>query len=204
MYGWCGENESTVRVRWTSFASDDLCEFCDHPNMNSIMIPYFSSSCLDNHNNHSPLIASSPLSSSCSISSPSDVSTEKRASGESVARSQLGMISFTTCFRCRNEIFDPYILQVEPDMSWHQDCLKCAECSIQLDENTVSCYFREKKTYCKDCVKRSVWVTSFSSSLNTMRVYVTSASVIIMLPHHHSFPDHHVWDVWKESFIQKA
>jgi hypothetical protein len=53
-----------------------------------------------------------------------------------------------TCYGCRSEILDQYILQVAPDMEWHAHCLKCAECQQFLDEN-CTCFVKDKKTYCK-------------------------------------------------------
>lgn len=57
-------------------------------------------------------------------------------------------LRIATCYGCRAEIFDQYILQVAPDMEWHASCLKCAECQQFLDEN-CTCFVKEKKTYCK-------------------------------------------------------
>lgn len=53
-----------------------------------------------------------------------------------------------TCYGCRTEILDQYILQVAPDMEWHASCLKCVECQQFLDES-CTCFVKDRKTYCK-------------------------------------------------------
>uniref|UniRef100_A0A1I8JP68 LIM zinc-binding domain-containing protein n=1 Tax=Macrostomum lignano TaxID=282301 RepID=A0A1I8JP68_9PLAT len=52
------------------------------------------------------------------------------------------------CAGCGDVITDPYILRVQPDLEWHARCLKCAECSAELNE-ARTCYVRDGKTYCK-------------------------------------------------------
>lgn len=85
-----------------------------------------------------PLIPSAPvliLSSHFLLPSPPTTTEKSR-------------LRIATCYGCRAEIFDQYILQVAPDMEWHASCLKCAECQQFLDEN-CTCFVKEKKTYCK-------------------------------------------------------
>lgn len=53
-----------------------------------------------------------------------------------------------SCYGCRQEIYDQYILQVSPDMEWHAQCLKCFECEQYLDES-CTCFVKDRKTYCK-------------------------------------------------------
>ncbi|XP_072517243.1 insulin gene enhancer protein isl-2b-like [Salminus brasiliensis] len=58
------------------------------------------------------------------------------------------MSGLAMCVGCGNQIHDPFILRVSPDLKWHAACLKCVECSQYLDE-TCTCFVREGKTYCK-------------------------------------------------------
>ncbi|KAL8593640.1 hypothetical protein ACOMHN_064238 [Nucella lapillus] len=54
----------------------------------------------------------------------------------------------SVCVGCGSQILDQYIMRVAPDLEWHADCLKCADCEQYLDE-TCTCYVRDGKTYCK-------------------------------------------------------
>lgn len=51
----------------------------------------------------------------------------------------------TVCISCRQIISDRYIMRVG-ETSWHETCLICCLCQIQL---TRTCYSREGKLYCK-------------------------------------------------------
>ncbi|CAM1324257.1 LMX1A (predicted) [Pycnogonum litorale] len=50
-----------------------------------------------------------------------------------------------TCTGCRQPIVDRYIMRVLDD-SWHEHCLQCCICSVQLSQ---SCFAKESKLYCK-------------------------------------------------------
>jgi hypothetical protein len=56
--------------------------------------------------------------------------------------------NFSFCVGCGEQILDQYILQVAPDLEWHQRCLRCEECRQFLDESST-CFVRDGKTYCK-------------------------------------------------------
>ncbi|KAL2092672.1 hypothetical protein ACEWY4_012470 [Coilia grayii] len=49
------------------------------------------------------------------------------------------------CEGCTRPIADRFLMRVN-DSSWHEECLQCAVCQQPL---TTSCYFRERKLYCK-------------------------------------------------------
>lgn len=50
------------------------------------------------------------------------------------------------CQGCSLPIKDQYIFKVLPDMQWHEQCLKCAECNCHLTE---TCFIRNSKAYCR-------------------------------------------------------
>ena len=50
------------------------------------------------------------------------------------------------CSSCQNPILDEFLSSVS-NQWWHESCLKCAECEIQLSE---TCYSREGRTYCRE------------------------------------------------------
>jgi len=51
----------------------------------------------------------------------------------------------TVCISCRQMISDRYIMRMG-ETSWHESCLICCLCQIQL---TRTCYSREGKLYCR-------------------------------------------------------
>ncbi|KAK9968056.1 hypothetical protein ABG768_002404 [Culter alburnus] len=57
------------------------------------------------------------------------------------------------CVGCGHQILDRFILRVFPDLEWHAQCLKCAECHQHLDES-CTCFIRDGKTFCKDHCSR--------------------------------------------------
>ncbi|KAF4108007.1 ISL LIM homeobox 1b isoform X2 [Onychostoma macrolepis] len=57
------------------------------------------------------------------------------------------------CVGCGHQIRDRFILRVFPDLEWHAQCLKCAECQQSLDES-CTCFIRDGKTFCKDHYSR--------------------------------------------------
>uniref|UniRef100_A0A673NMV0 Insulin gene enhancer protein ISL-1 n=1 Tax=Sinocyclocheilus rhinocerous TaxID=307959 RepID=A0A673NMV0_9TELE len=69
--------------------------------------------------------------------------------GDPQNRSKLG----SYCVGCGHQIRDRFILRVFPDLEWHAQCLKCAECQQSLDES-CTCFFRDGKTFCKDHYSR--------------------------------------------------
>uniref|UniRef100_A0A3B5LXZ6 LIM zinc-binding domain-containing protein n=1 Tax=Xiphophorus couchianus TaxID=32473 RepID=A0A3B5LXZ6_9TELE len=53
--------------------------------------------------------------------------------------------SLSVCEGCQRPISDRFLMRVN-DSSWHEECLQCTVCQQPL---TTSCYFRERKLYCK-------------------------------------------------------
>ncbi|KAM8886678.1 LIM homeobox transcription factor 1, beta b isoform 1-T1 [Spinachia spinachia] len=51
----------------------------------------------------------------------------------------------SACEGCQRPISDRFLMRVN-DSSWHEECLQCTVCQQPL---TTSCYFRERKLYCK-------------------------------------------------------
>ena len=51
----------------------------------------------------------------------------------------------SVCEGCQRAISDRFLMRVN-DSSWHEECLQCTVCHQPL---TTSCYFRERKLYCK-------------------------------------------------------
>ncbi|TRY54392.1 hypothetical protein DNTS_023675 [Danionella cerebrum] len=49
------------------------------------------------------------------------------------------------CEGCQRPISDRFLMRVN-ESSWHEECLQCAVCQQPL---TTSCYFRERKLFCK-------------------------------------------------------
>lgn len=49
------------------------------------------------------------------------------------------------CEGCQRPISDRFLMRVN-ESSWHEVCLQCAVCQQAL---TTSCYFRDRKLYCK-------------------------------------------------------
>ncbi|KAJ3603617.1 hypothetical protein NHX12_028362 [Muraenolepis orangiensis] len=49
------------------------------------------------------------------------------------------------CEGCQRPISDRFLMRVN-DSSWHEECLQCTACQQTL---TTSCYFRDRKLYCK-------------------------------------------------------
>lgn len=56
--------------------------------------------------------------------------------------------SVQACAGCRHPIRDQYMLHVDPDLDWHAECLRCAECHRPLDES-CTCFVRDGRPYCK-------------------------------------------------------
>uniref|UniRef100_A0A672NVR9 Islet1, like n=1 Tax=Sinocyclocheilus grahami TaxID=75366 RepID=A0A672NVR9_SINGR len=79
------------------------------------------------------------------------------------------------CVGCGHQIRDRFILRVFPDLEWHAQCLKCAECQQSLDES-CTCFFRDGKTFCKDhysrCVKCAKCHKAFISKEYVMQTRV--------------------------------
>ncbi|XP_029735386.1 LIM homeobox transcription factor 1-beta [Aedes albopictus] len=51
------------------------------------------------------------------------------------------------CEGCGQKIKDRYFMKLSPDQYWHEQCLLCCICHIQLNQ---SCYTKNTKLYCKD------------------------------------------------------
>ncbi|CAG9534902.1 unnamed protein product [Cercopithifilaria johnstoni] len=65
------------------------------------------------------------------------------------------------CIACLQEIRDPFVLRVNPDLEFHAGCLKCEQCECYLDE-TCTAYIRDNKPYCK---KDYIRLVTFDISL---------------------------------------
>ncbi len=52
------------------------------------------------------------------------------------------------CTGCTHPITDRYYL-VLMNRAWHTACLRCCECSLNL-ETHVSCFIKDGQIYCKD------------------------------------------------------
>ena len=50
-----------------------------------------------------------------------------------------------TCEGCCEIIYDKYVMRVG-NLSWHEECLSCSDCSAQLSN---SCYLKEGKLLCR-------------------------------------------------------
>ncbi|XP_077917411.1 LIM homeobox transcription factor 1-beta-like [Halichoerus grypus] len=55
------------------------------------------------------------------------------------------------CEGCQRPISDRFLMRVN-ESSWHEECLQCAACQQAL---TTSCYFRDRKLYCKQDYQQS-------------------------------------------------
>lgn len=51
------------------------------------------------------------------------------------------------CEGCGQKIKDRYFMKLSPDQYWHEQCLLCCICHIQLNQ---SCFTKNTKVYCKD------------------------------------------------------
>ncbi|CAF0816606.1 unnamed protein product [Brachionus calyciflorus] len=54
----------------------------------------------------------------------------------------------TLCMGCGLVIKDQFVLKCTPELQWHENCLKCAECDCKLREN-ATCFVKNGKAYCK-------------------------------------------------------
>ncbi|XP_055625487.1 LIM homeobox transcription factor 1-beta isoform X2 [Toxorhynchites rutilus septentrionalis] len=51
------------------------------------------------------------------------------------------------CEGCGQKIKDRYFMKLSPDQYWHEQCLLCCICHIQLNQ---SCFTKNTKVYCKE------------------------------------------------------
>lgn len=72
------------------------------------------------------------------------------------------------CMGCGHSIKDQYIYKVQPDMQWHESCLKCYECHVRLEENST-CFIRNNKAYCKQDYTRLFTAKCHKCSLSLKR-----------------------------------
>ena len=56
------------------------------------------------------------------------------------------MTTVATCAGCDRPILDQYLYNVL-DRVWHQSCIQCTDCKLNLNEK---CFSREGKLFCKD------------------------------------------------------
>jgi hypothetical protein len=54
---------------------------------------------------------------------------------------------YPLCRGCGKEIFDKYYSRVN-ETSWHEECLKCSYCNINLFSDE-SCFIKRNKIMCK-------------------------------------------------------
>ncbi|KAM4597671.1 LIM/homeobox protein LMX-1.2-like [Polymixia lowei] len=66
-------------------------------------------------------------------------------SGATTLEVMIGAECHQVCEGCQRRISDRFLMRVN-DLSWHEDCLQCAACQQPL---TATCFFRDKKLYCK-------------------------------------------------------
>lgn len=55
---------------------------------------------------------------------------------------------FYRCSACHKDIMEQFILKVAPNLDFHSQCLRCAECHQLLHENST-CFVRHERIYCK-------------------------------------------------------
>uniref|UniRef100_A0A7E4UQZ9 Homeobox domain-containing protein n=1 Tax=Panagrellus redivivus TaxID=6233 RepID=A0A7E4UQZ9_PANRE len=53
------------------------------------------------------------------------------------------------CTSCHQQITDPFILRVNPNLEFHASCLKCCNCDRVLNE-TCTAFVRNGRTFCRD------------------------------------------------------
>ncbi|XP_055607052.1 LIM homeobox transcription factor 1-beta [Uranotaenia lowii] len=63
------------------------------------------------------------------------------------------------CEGCGHKIKDRYFMKLSPDQYWHEQCLLCCICHIQLNQ---SCYSKNTKLYCKDDYYRIYGLSTLS------------------------------------------
>ncbi len=77
--------------------------------------------------------------------SPSDDNSE---SGEvDTSYQERSSNGYPICRGCTKEITDKFYLRVN-ETSWHEECLKCNYCSINL-ECEQTCFFKKQQILCK-------------------------------------------------------
>ncbi|KAG5834995.1 hypothetical protein ANANG_G00267420 [Anguilla anguilla] len=67
------------------------------------------------------------------------------------------------CEGCQRPISDRFLMRVN-ESSWHEECLQCAACQQLL---TTSCYFRDRKLYCKPDYQQ-LFATKCSGCMETI------------------------------------
>ncbi|KAI9521742.1 hypothetical protein NQZ68_003897 [Dissostichus eleginoides] len=79
----------------------------------------------------------------------------------------------SVCEGCQRPISDRFLMRVN-DSSWHEECLQCTVCQQPL---TTSCYFRERKLYCKHDYQQpenvQAFILGFSADNNGKFIAVT-------------------------------
>ncbi|CAH8450217.1 unnamed protein product [Schistosoma turkestanicum] len=84
-----------------------------------------------------PTVEFTPLSSTTITSSSSSSS------------SLLSSPTFSQCVGCGLIIYDPFMLNVQPNLKWHIRCLNCSKCLRSL-MNDSTCFVRDCKAYCRE------------------------------------------------------
>uniref|UniRef100_A0A3P8WN68 LIM zinc-binding domain-containing protein n=1 Tax=Cynoglossus semilaevis TaxID=244447 RepID=A0A3P8WN68_CYNSE len=54
---------------------------------------------------------------------------------------------------CQRPISDRFLMRVN-ESSWHEECLQCTVCQQPL---STSCYYRERKLYCKHDYQQHIY-----------------------------------------------
>lgn len=93
------------------------------------------------------------------------------------------------CSSCADYINEQTLLSVNSQY-WHSKCLRCSQCSIQL-ENHPTCFIKGDSIYCKNCYNRqvrrtlilffSIFFHFFYSSSSSL---INSNLLLICLPDH--------------------
>ncbi|TNN13120.1 Insulin enhancer protein, partial [Schistosoma japonicum] len=57
--------------------------------------------------------------------------------------------ALSQCVGCGLIIYDPFMLNVQPNLKWHIRCLNCSKCLRSL-MNDSTCFVRDCKAYCRE------------------------------------------------------
>ncbi|CAH8468533.1 unnamed protein product [Schistosoma intercalatum] len=66
-----------------------------------------------------------------------------------ITPSSLSSSKLSQCVGCGLIIYDPFMLNVQPNLKWHIRCLNCSKCLRSL-MNDSTCFVRDCKAYCRE------------------------------------------------------
>ncbi|VDD85685.1 unnamed protein product [Enterobius vermicularis] len=69
------------------------------------------------------------------------------------------------CSSCADYINEQTLLSVNSQY-WHSKCLRCSQCSIQL-ENHPTCFIKGDSIYCKNCYNRQLSIRQFGTKCSS-------------------------------------